>query len=101
MFDVTCSFKLIVDKRKPFLLVHGLWNPWTLWTDCSTSCENGTRTRNRTCDGPYYGGDDCTGAGHEIEACFLRWCPGMNLSELPIFVLLHRIITGILCVFDV
>ncbi|XP_053393892.1 SCO-spondin-like isoform X2 [Mercenaria mercenaria] len=55
--------------------VHGVWNPWTLWTDCSTTCENGTRTRNRTCDGPYYDGDDCAGAGHEIENCFLRWCP--------------------------
>ncbi|XP_060586807.1 SCO-spondin-like isoform X3 [Ruditapes philippinarum] len=55
--------------------VHGLWKPWSEWTACSTSCENGTRSRNRTCDGPYYGGDDCDGKGYDVEACFLRWCP--------------------------
>ena len=57
-------------------LVHGLWNPWAAWSECSTTCENGTRTRSRTCDGPYNGGEDCNGAWNETEGCFLIMCPG-------------------------
>lgn len=60
------------------IVVHGIWNPWSEWTECSTTCENGTRSRNRTCDGPFFGGDECAGSAIDIEDCFLIWCPGNN-----------------------
>lgn len=32
-----------------------VWNDWEDWSACSTSCGNGTKTRDRTCDQ----GQDC------------------------------------------
>ncbi|WAR23497.1 SSPO-like protein [Mya arenaria] len=55
--------------------VHGVWNPWQVWSECSVTCANGTRERNRTCDGPFFGGDECNGDGTHVEECWLRWCP--------------------------
>ena len=57
---------------------HGGWSTWTQWTDCSTSCDNGTQTRERKCDNPTpaYGGRNCSGDERETRGCFLRNCPG-------------------------
>ncbi|XP_052257629.1 SCO-spondin-like [Dreissena polymorpha] len=55
--------------------VHGVWNVWAQWSACSSTCENGTRLRMRTCDGPFNGGDECEGAETEVNDCWERWCP--------------------------
>ena len=57
--------------------VHGGWTRWSEWSECSTSCNNGTQTRRRSCTNPepMYGGDDCEGEWVENRNCFLTHCP--------------------------
>lgn len=62
--------------------MDGNWTPWTEWTPCSVTCENGTRVRNRTCTNPApaFGGKDCHGDGVEYKDCELGFnCPGMSI----------------------
>ena len=62
----------------PFL-VNGNYTSWTSWTECSVSCGNGTKTRQRDCanPSPKYGGKDCTtlGASEEVLGCLKDPCP--------------------------
>ncbi|XP_021375993.1 coadhesin-like [Mizuhopecten yessoensis] len=57
--------------------VDGNWSVWLPWSSCSASCENGTRTRNRTCDNPVpaFGGEECDGIDTDSEVCMLINCP--------------------------
>lgn len=57
--------------------VDGGWTEWTEWTDCSVTCGNGTRYRNRSCTNPApaHGGSDCEGEREEVKNCFPRHCP--------------------------
>ncbi|KAG7225484.1 hypothetical protein INR49_027479 [Caranx melampygus] len=55
--------------------VDGNWNEWSAWSECSTSCSNGTRQRTRECNGPSYGGSECHGSWKEMANCFLKECP--------------------------
>ena len=66
------------------LTVNGQWSSWTNWTECSATCDNGTKTRNRNCTSPppSYGGVDCSdrpppdNQTHETINCVVRLCPG-------------------------
>lgn len=60
-----------------FFAVDGGWTEWTEFSDCSTTCDNGTQTRTRTCTNPVpqYNGSDCDGHHQESIPCFLRHCP--------------------------
>ena len=60
-----------------FPAVHGGWTRWSEWTECSTTCNDGTQTRTRSCTNPepMYGGDDCEGEWVENRNCFLKHCP--------------------------
>ncbi|XP_031724478.1 adhesion G protein-coupled receptor B1 isoform X6 [Anarrhichthys ocellatus] len=55
--------------------VDGVWNEWSNWSSCSTSCSNGTTQRTRECNGPSYGGSECRGEWLETVDCFLGECP--------------------------
>ncbi|KAK3089127.1 hypothetical protein FSP39_001055 [Pinctada imbricata] len=55
--------------------VDGVWQSWSKWTECSATCGYGTRTRNRTCDGPFYDGEPCQGDDSETEVCNAFSCP--------------------------
>lgn len=67
--------------------VDGVWINWSEWEDCSVSCGNGTRNRNRTCVEPQYGGKPCEGPDLESEYCNLVECPGKGRQFCCIFVL--------------
>ncbi|XP_046330803.2 A disintegrin and metalloproteinase with thrombospondin motifs adt-1-like isoform X14 [Haliotis rufescens] len=54
--------------------VDGVWREWNEWSACSHRCDTGTQTRNRTCDGPYYGGSDCVGSGSDVRNCNTHTC---------------------------
>ena len=57
--------------------IHGNWTTWSQWSDCSKTCANGTRSRNRTCSSPFpqFGGRNCSGEVTEITSCIIAPCP--------------------------
>ncbi|XP_053391486.1 thrombospondin-1-like [Mercenaria mercenaria] len=59
-------------------VVDGNWSPWTSWSGCDVTCENGTRSRARTCTNPapQYGGLNCSGDSTEFKLCRKQLCPG-------------------------
>ena len=75
------NFKLHLYQLLMVVLVDGVWEPWSEWTDCSVTCNNGTQVRNRTCTGPFYGGKDCPGPTDEVKDCFPIHCPGKHINH--------------------
>jgi len=57
--------------------VDGVWSPWSTWTECTVTCNTGTRTRTRTCNSPEPDeyGQDCQGDAIETEDCNTSPCP--------------------------
>ncbi|XP_019850969.1 PREDICTED: zinc metalloproteinase nas-14-like [Amphimedon queenslandica] len=49
----------------------GSWGPWGSWSTCTRTCNTGTQTRTRTCNG----GDDCEGDSTETRNCSTQSCP--------------------------
>lgn len=53
------------------IVVNGMWSNWGEWGECSTTCGDGSRSRNRTCNNPApaNGGNDCDSQKTNTEAC--------------------------------
>ena len=64
--------------------VDGVWLPWSDWDDCSVSCGGAIHYRYRECEGPFYGGANCSGPGVDDQACNTHHCPGQNV-DLEVF----------------
>ena len=60
--------------------VDGTFTEWSDWSACSQTCGRGSAERNRTCVGPFFGGQDCEGSAHETKYCYPSSCPGMVMS---------------------
>ena len=59
------------------------WNPWTLWSGCSTSCGPGRKRRSRTCKShtnPEQFQGRCEGESNQTKTCNIRRCPGETTS---------------------
>ncbi|XP_078611401.1 uncharacterized protein LOC144881901 isoform X2 [Branchiostoma floridae x Branchiostoma japonicum] len=56
--------------------VNGNWAAWSSWSDCTATCGDGVRTRDRTCTdpAPYGDGTECAGQGTEVEHCSIPPC---------------------------
>lgn len=63
----------------------GVWMDWSPWVDCSVTCGGGLQTRERLCDGPYFGGQDCMGEEMDNRTCNNFYCPG-NVCKGCLFV---------------
>ncbi|XP_052787171.1 uncharacterized protein LOC128222253 [Mya arenaria] len=73
----------IIDERRSTIednifgvisTLHDPWSDWSSWSDCSRTCEFGTRTRHRTCNAPPAVADAiCIGNATETEECHI--CP--------------------------
>ncbi|KAJ8305885.1 hypothetical protein KUTeg_016430 [Tegillarca granosa] len=63
------------DCNMHFCPIDGVWSDWSNWTECSLTCGNGTQNRSRSCDGPYYGGQNCSGDWDEVRDCNTHFCP--------------------------
>ncbi|XP_078604169.1 hemicentin-1-like isoform X2 [Branchiostoma floridae x Branchiostoma japonicum] len=55
--------------------VDGKWTPWGPWSACSSSCNNGIRTRTRTCNAAEHGGRACPGEDTQVNFCNSLPCP--------------------------
>ncbi|XP_060581396.1 SCO-spondin-like [Ruditapes philippinarum] len=57
--------------------VDGTWSVWSDWTECTLTCGNGTKLRNRSCDFPdgVPQGNNCLGAVSETDVCNTDLCP--------------------------
>ena len=59
--------------------LHGGYSDWSNFSECSASCNNGIKTRIRTCSNPLpqHGGRNCShvGPSSETTSCFLKVCP--------------------------
>ena len=54
-------------------------NTWENWSNCSTTCGPGTKTRSRDIAiNAAYGGANCTGPTDDETDCNLRECPGKS-----------------------
>ena len=53
-----------------FLDAGGSWSDWSSWSSCSQTCNGGSRSRTRTCEG----GADCDGNNIDIEQCNTETC---------------------------
>lgn len=65
--------------------VDGVFTAWGNWSACSLTCGNGTQSRNRSCEGPYFGGKNCTGDWGQTKDCNTFPCPGKYISNLFFF----------------
>lgn len=54
-----------------FIPVPSSWSNWGSWSACSRTCNGGTRSRLRTCEG----GSNCQGSNIEEEPCNTQSCP--------------------------
>ena len=70
IYDILCP--IILDR-------NGGWSEWGNWTECSVTCEGGTRMRSRVCDNPTTegAGANCAGNITNIEECNTQRCPRM------------------------
>jgi len=58
------------------------FNNWSQWGDYSTTCGEGTRTRTRTCPGPY----ECIGEDSETVTCPNNpTCTTIHLENIQAF----------------
>ncbi|XP_078662008.1 SCO-spondin-like [Branchiostoma floridae x Branchiostoma belcheri] len=57
--------------------IDGGWSPWSSWSPCDVTCEEGQRRRTRQCDHPRprYGGRNCTGDAVQVVRCSGPTCP--------------------------
>lgn len=59
------------------------------------TCGSGLQYRNRSCDGPRYGGAECAGAGEEQRDCGENPCPSkttvrqLGVNLVFTFILKH------------
>ena len=61
-------------------VVDGNWANWGEWSECSVSCDEGMKVRDRTCTDPSPAGEGriCDGFGTEIRHCYKTPCAGMK-----------------------
>ncbi|XP_038664712.1 adhesion G protein-coupled receptor B1 isoform X8 [Scyliorhinus canicula] len=55
--------------------VHGVWEEWSPWSLCSSTCGRGHRDRTRSCMQPQFGGNPCEGPEKQTKFCNIALCP--------------------------
>merc|ERR1719230_11678 len=95
--DTECigkAFTNYVYKLKPRIFynnpIDGNWAGWSSWSACSKMCNNGKRTRTRTCTdpAPLHGGQPCQGKATDEEGCNQEPCEPKCESQMDIGIIL-------------
>ncbi|VDI26618.1 Hypothetical predicted protein, partial [Mytilus galloprovincialis] len=55
--------------------IDGVWTNWTSWDTCNVTCGGGIHWRYRSCDGPFFGGANCSGPTEDSQTCNGHPCP--------------------------
>ena len=65
--DVQCSYLPMLVSP----VVNGMWADWMVWSQCSTTCGEGVKTRFRLCSNPKpaHGGSFCDGEFEKSTNC--------------------------------
>ncbi|XP_071504567.1 uncharacterized protein [Diadema antillarum] len=66
--DVNSLARTIVSQTDSAV---GDWGAWNSWSDCSTTCDVGFRSRNRICLSSI---GNCEGSAEEVEDCTEKFC---------------------------
>ena len=80
-----------------YILVHGNWGTWSVYTSCSKSCGIGKRSRSRSCSNPApsRGGLKCLlwdtsdrrdEAETQFGRCNSKSCPGKDILIFAILI---------------
>ena len=75
------EIRCIMHYSVSFVAVHGQWSEW-IDGACSKTCDYGVRKRYRSCEGPYCGGEDCTGVTEYEVECNERPCAGEEYQNV-------------------
>ncbi len=59
-----------------FPTVNGVWQQWSNWGQCDSSCGLAIRLRKRICTDPQNGGRNCEGINSDVQKCTIKKCPG-------------------------
>ncbi|XP_035664469.1 SCO-spondin-like [Branchiostoma floridae] len=73
--NCTCKAGVFSCTDQPCPVTCG-WSTWSTWTDCSTTCGQGTQNRFRSPNNPpaSNGGKECTGEHVQSQVCQLDTC---------------------------
>ena len=96
------NFHIVLQLQATILLnptVDGDWFEWSQFSDCSATCGGGIMTRNRTCDNPEFGGNDCVGESTDTQNCGEIPCPSTYfiLKHVNHFTANHDLVVLNLC----
>ena len=85
-FAFFLHFGLYMDLFQLFPVIDGQWSEYGSWSNCSASCNGGSRNRTRVCNNPSptNGGLDCVGDAEDFEDCNLHLCPGEKVQILTL-----------------
>ena len=83
--EVHASFLSNVTKMiYVYCAVDGGLSTWSSWSQCTLSCNGGTRSRTRSCTNPAPAGNgkDCSALGDklETESCNDNPCKGLYVN---------------------
>ena len=79
---------MLISNYALIFLQTNFAGTWSNWSECSVTCGNGTRYRNRTCI------NDCENGTIEYEACYMGCCQGNKFqntlfNNLCMYMLVH------------
>lgn len=72
--------------------VDGGWTLWSVWSDCSVTCGQGSQVRTRACINPppRNNGTNCSGLDRDFQKCYRPPCLGLYSLQLHHLVVIFQ-----------